>query len=233
MENLFVDGDKKVCSSNDFLKSPSCVGSKNYQLINMKNFIISEFKETHELFAKILRDEKLHKSIEVVAAACIKALRDGKKIMFCGNGGSAADSQHLAAELVSKLSYDRPALAAMALTVDTSALTAIGNDYGYIYSFSRQVAALGNEGDILIGISTSGRSKNVVEALKEAKKKGVITIGFLGENGRDIGEIADYQINIPSDETPRIQEGHIATGHLICSLIEDSFFGATHGPESD
>src|SRR3989338_2114008 len=147
----------------------------------MKKHIIAEFQKTYELFGKILRDEKLQKNIELVSTACIKALHDGKKIMLCGNGGSAADSQHLAAELVSKLSYDRPALAAMALTVDTSALTAIGNDYGYVYSFSRQVQAIGNDGDILIGISTSGRSKNVVEAMKSAKAKKIITVGFLGD----------------------------------------------------
>ncbi|MBM3580280.1 MAG: D-sedoheptulose 7-phosphate isomerase [Alphaproteobacteria bacterium] len=196
----------------------------------MKNYIISEFTKTREVFEKILADEKLHKNIEAVSSACIKALRNGKKIMFCGNGGSAADSQHLAAELVSKLSYDRPALNAMALSVDTSALTAIGNDYGYLYSFSRQVDAVGQEGDVLIGISTSGRSKNVVEAMKSAKAKKIVTVGLLGLEGRDIGEIADYQINIPSSETPKIQEGHIATGHIICALIEDEFFGATHNP---
>lgn len=196
----------------------------------MKNYIISEFTKTHELFGKILRDEKLHADIETVAKVCINALRKGKKIMFCGNGGSAADSQHLSAELVSKLSYDRPALNAIALSVDTSALTAIGNDYGYLYSFSRQVEALGNEGDVLIGISTSGRSKNVVEAIKSAKTKKIITIGLLGQDGRDIGEMADYQINIPSDETPKIQEGHITAGHIFCALIEEDFFGATHNP---
>ncbi len=152
--------------------------------------------------------------------------------MFCGNGGSAADSQHLAAELVSKLCYDRPALNAIALTTDTSALTAIGNDYGYIYSFSRQVEAIAKKGDILIGISTSGRSKNVIEAVKSAKDRGVITIGFLGEEGRDIGLMVDYQINVPSSETPKIQEGHIAIGHIICALIEEKFFGATHNPNN-
>lgn len=198
----------------------------------MKNFIISEFTKTHELFGKILRDEKLQQNIEIISRVCVEALRKGKKIMFCGNGGSAADSQHLAAELVSKLSYDRPALNAISLTTDTSALTAIGNDYGYLYSFSRQVDALGNEGDILIGISTSGRSKNVVEALKSAKEKKIITVGFLGKDGRDIGQITDYQINIPSDETPKIQEGHIASGHIICALIEEEFFGATHNPKN-
>ncbi len=202
------------------------------ELINklMKNYIISEFQKTQEVFTKILQDELLHRNIEEISNICIKSLRQGKKIMFCGNGGSAADSQHLAAELVSKLSYDRPALNAISLTVDTSALTAIGNDYGYLYSFSRQVEALGQEGDILIGISTSGKSKNVIEAFKTAQKKKIITVGFLGENGRDIGEMANYQINIPSNETPKIQEGHIAVGHIICALIEDDFFGATHNP---
>ena len=199
---------------------------------NMKKYILEEFTKTRELFDKILCDEILPKNIEVVARACIKALRDGHKIMFCGNGGSAADSQHLAAELVSKLSYDRPALAAMSLTVDTSALTAIGNDYGFLHSFSRQVAAVGNKGDVLIGISTSGRSKNVVEALKMAASKGIVTIGFLGQDGRDIGAIVDYQINIPADETPRIQEGHIAAGHILCALIEEEFFSATHNPQN-
>ncbi len=196
----------------------------------MKNYIISEYQKTLEVFEKILADDKLHKNIETVAEVCVKALRQGKKIMFCGNGGSAADSQHLAAELVSKLSYDRPALNAMALSVDTSSLTAIGNDYGYLYSFARQLDAVGQEGDVLIGISTSGRSKNVLEAIKIAKAKKIVTVGFLGEDGRDIGAMADYQVNIPSGETPKIQEGHIATGHIICALIEEDFFGATHNP---
>ncbi len=198
----------------------------------MKNYIISEFTKTRDVFEKILADEKLHRDIETVAKVCIESLRQNKKIMFCGNGGSAADSQHLAAELVSKLSYDRPPLNAMALSVDTSALTAIGNDYGFLHSFSRQVEAVGQAGDVLIGISTSGRSKNVLEAFKSAAAKKIITVGFLGENGRDIGAISDYQINIPSDETPKIQEGHIAAGHIICSLIEDHFFGATHDPKN-
>lgn len=198
----------------------------------MKNYILTELTKTRELFDRILADEKLHNDLENIAKVCVDALKKGKKIMFCGNGGSAADSQHMAAELVSRFYYDRPALNAIALTVDTSALTAIGNDYGYIYSFSRQVEALGNEGDVLVGISTSGRSKNVVEALKSAKAKKITTVGFLGREGRDIGEMADYKINIPSDETPKIQEGHIAAGHILCALIEDAFFGATHNPEN-
>ncbi len=196
----------------------------------MKAYIIEEFTKTRDLFEKILVDQKLQNDIIAISNVCIEALKKGKKIMFCGNGGSAADSQHLAAELVSKLSYDRPALNAMSLTVDTSAITAIGNDYGYLYSFSRQVDAVGQEGDVLIGISTSGRSKNVIEAFKSAKAKKIITVGFLGQDGRDIGAMADYQINIPSGETPKIQEGHIASGHIICALIEEDFFGATHNP---
>ena len=198
----------------------------------MKKYIINELSKTKNLFELLINDSKIHNQILNVAEICTKSLKQNGKIMFCGNGGSAADSQHLAAELVSKLSYDRPALNAIALTTDTSALTAIGNDYGYVYSFSRQVQAIGIEGDVLIGISTSGRSKNVVEAIKSAKAKKIITVGFLGREGRDIGEICDYQINIPSDETPKVQEGHIAAGHIICALIEDAFFGATHNPQN-
>lgn len=198
----------------------------------MKEYIKLELTKTHDLFVKILSDQKLQASIEEVAKACSDAIKNGKKIMFCGNGGSAADSQHLAAELVSRFYYDRPALSAISLTVDTSALTAIGNDYGYVYSFSRQVEALGNEGDVLVGISTSGRSKNVIEAFKSAKQKNITTVGFLGNDGRDIGLMANYQINIPSNETPKIQEGHIAVGHIICALIEEQFFGETHNPKN-
>jgi len=194
----------------------------------MKNYVVAEFAKTRELFEKILGNEALQLAIVEVANVCIESLKQGKKIMFCGNGGSAADSQHLAAELVSRFSYDRPALKAISLTTDTSTLSAISNDYGYLHSFSRQVEAIGNEGDVLIGISTSGSSKNVVEAFKLAATKKIISVGLLGKNGREIGEVADYQINIPSQETPKIQEAHIAAGHIICGLIEDYFFGATH-----
>jgi len=198
----------------------------------MKNYIIEEFTKTKNVFELLINDSKIHNQILNVAQVCTKALQQGGKIMFCGNGGSAADSQHLAAELVSKLSYDRPALNAIALTTDTSALTAIGNDYGYLYAFSRQLVAIGNAGDVLIGISTSGKSKNVIEALKSAKDKKIITVGLLGKEGREIGELADYQINIPSYETPKIQEGHISVGHILCGIIEDNFFGKTHKPQN-
>lgn len=196
------------------------------------SYIISELTKSRDVFSKILHDQELIANIQKITSICVKSLQQGKKIMFCGNGGSAADSQHLAAELVSKLCYDRPALNAIALTVDSSALTAIGNDYGYERSFARQVEALGQAGDILIGISTSGSSKNVLEAIKAAQEKNITTIGFLGANGRDIGSIADYQINIPAQETPKIQEAHIAIGHIICASIEEEIFGKEYNPES-
>jgi D-sedoheptulose 7-phosphate isomerase len=197
----------------------------------MQKYILEEFEKTRSLFDTILGDQDFLKTIEVAAQKGIQTLKNGKKIMLCGNGGSAADAQHLAAELVSKLCYDRPGLNAIALTTDTSALTAIGNDYGYDRSFARQVEAIGQAGDMLIGISTSGRSKNVLEALKSAQAKGIYTVGFLGQEGRDIGALVDLQINIPSNETPKIQEGHIATGHIICSLIEEEIFGAEYNPK--
>lgn len=145
-------------------------------------------------------------------------------MLICGNGGSAADSQHIAAEFVNRFYYDRSGLAAMALTVDTSILTAIGNDYGYEKIFSHQVQAYAKKGDVLIGISTSGSSKNVVNAILEAKNKGVYTVGLTGEKKGLIFDNADVTINIPSAETPIIQESHIMTGHIICALVEKLMF---------
>ncbi|PIR32835.1 MAG: phosphoheptose isomerase [Alphaproteobacteria bacterium CG11_big_fil_rev_8_21_14_0_20_44_7] len=198
----------------------------------MQNYIKQEYTKTKELFEKILSDDAFIQKIAELGEIATEIVRNGGKIMFCGNGGSAADSQHLAAELVSKLNYDRPGLNAIALTVDTSALTAIGNDYGYLKSFSRQVEALGNEKDLLIVFSTSGRSANIIEAVKSAKAKHITTIGFLGEDGRDVGALVDYQINIPSTATPKIQEGHIATGHILCGIIEDNIFAAEYKPKT-
>ena len=190
----------------------------------MHNKIRQSLEESRNLFQKITEDENLIKNIEKCALLCVESLKNGGKIIFCGNGGSAAESQHFAAEFVSRFNYDRPALASISLTVDTSALTAIGNDYGFLYSFSRQVEALGKKGDILFGISTSGRSANVLEAFKVAKNMGIKTIGLLGLEGRDIGNMADYSINIPAHKTPQIQEGQLAIGHLLCHLVEDEFF---------
>jgi D-sedoheptulose 7-phosphate isomerase len=158
-----------------------------------------------------------------IAQMIVESVRAGGKVMFCGNGGSAADSQHLAAELVGRQNYDRAPVAGIALTVDTSALTAIGNDYGYDLVFSRQVEALGNRGDVLIGISTSGRSKNVVRALEAAKAKGITTVSFTGDESRDM-DIADYPVPVPANETAKIQELHIVCGHIVFALVERILF---------
>ncbi len=190
----------------------------------VERFIKSEISDTFYTFEKILKDRKLLKQLENLATISAEALKKGNKIIFCGNGGSAADSQHLAAELVSKLYKDRPALSAVSLTTDTSAITAIANDYGYDKLFSRQIEAIGNKGDVLIGISTSGRSLNVLNGVLKAKEMGLISIAFLGQDGRDIGKVSDHQLNIPSDKTPKIQEAHIALGHIYCAIIEKLIF---------
>ena len=188
--------------------------------------IHKELSQTKDLIETILLDTPFQENVLKIANICIDSLHSGGKIIFCGNGGSAADSQHLAAELVSRFNFDRPALAAIALTTDTSALTAIGNDYGYERVFSRQLEAIGRQGDVLFGFSTSGRSKNILLAFEQAKKMNIKTVGMLGIDGRDIGKIADEQINIPSSYTPKIQEGHICIGHIICGVIEELMFSS-------
>jgi D-sedoheptulose 7-phosphate isomerase len=186
--------------------------------------IAGQFRDTARNLRAMSEDEGLHGTIAAVAAACIDALRRGNKILFAGNGGSAADAQHLAGELVSRFNYDRPGLAAFALTTDSSVLTAIGNDYGYERLFARQVEAVGVAGDVLIAISTSGKSPNVVAALQAARAKGLVTVGLTGRAGGRLPELCDHCLRTPSDETPRIQEGHIAMGHTICWLIERAIF---------
>ncbi|MDB2414738.1 D-sedoheptulose 7-phosphate isomerase [Rickettsiales bacterium] len=197
----------------------------------MQEFIKSQIASSRDTIEKMLKDENLLSSVEIVAKIFIDALQNGKKIIFAGNGGSAADSQHLAAELVSRLCYDRPGLNAIALTTDTSALTAIGNDYGYERVFARQIEAIGQEGDIFVGISTSGNSANIVEALKSAKEKNITTIGFVGRDARKMAPFCQYTINAPSDLTPKIQECHITLGHIICALAEEEIFGAEYNPK--
>jgi len=166
-------------------------------------------------------------SLDLIAQ-CVKvitnAYRNGKKILIAGNGGSAADAQHIAGELVSKFNFDRPALSSIALTTNTSVITAIGNDYGYDHIFERQLQAFGCEGDVFIGISTSGSSKNILKALEICKDKGIIAIAFTGENGNRMKELSDICIEVPSDETPRIQECHILIGHIICCIVEENLF---------
>ena len=164
--------------------------------------------------------------IETVARVCTDTLRAGNKIMFCGNGGSAADSQHLAAELVGRYKLNRPAMNALALTVDTSILTAVGNDYGYETVFSRQLQGLGRSGDLLVGLSTSGNSQNIVLAMELARRMGVRTVALTGQGGGEMKTVADFCIAVPSDATNNIQEMHIAVGHLVCELVEQEMYGS-------
>ncbi|MGC3996246.1 MAG: D-sedoheptulose 7-phosphate isomerase [Anaeromyxobacter sp.] len=179
-----------------------------------------------EVLQGMVQDQALVQTVEQIAQACVDSLRAGHKILFAGNGGSAADAQHLAGELVSRFAFDRPGLAAFALTTDTSVLTAIGNDYGYEKAFSRQVQAVGAAGDVFIGISTSGKSPNILAALREARSKGIKTVGFTGAGpGADVmAPLCDLLVRVPSTETPKIQEGHIAVGHIVCLLIEKAIF---------
>jgi D-sedoheptulose 7-phosphate isomerase len=177
------------------------------------------FQETEQNFGAL----KANVSSVVAAARMIeRCLRDGGKVMFCGNGGSAADAQHLAAELMGRFLVDRAPMASVALTVDSSALTAIGNDYGFEQVFARQVQGLGRTGDVLVGISTSGNSANVVAAFAAAHEIGIRTVALTGGGGGKMGELAELLINAPSLSTPRIQEMHIAIGHTICELVEDA-----------
>lgn len=162
--------------------------------------------------------------IENIIKEIISAFKKNKKVLICGNGGSAADSQHFAAELVGRFKKERKALPAISLTTNTSIITAIGNDYGFENIFSRQIEALGDEGDILIGISTSGNSKNVVKAVKEARKKNIKAIGLLGSGGGLLKDLCDISLVVGSDDTPRVQESHILVIHLICDIIEQRLF---------
>ena len=186
----------------------------------IKNHIIESVKTKDE----ILKSEQILQKIEDVATLIIQAYKNGKKVLIAGNGGSAADAQHIAAELVSKFYNDRPALNAIALTTNTSILTAVGNDYSHEYIFARQIQAYGNENDIYIAISTSGNSKNIIKSIEEAKKQGLKIIGLTGANTCIMDEICDSVIKIPSDKTPIIQESHIMVGHIICGIVEKELF---------
>jgi len=172
----------------------------------------------------ILRDAPLLNRIEAAAESCIQTFQDGGKVLLCGNGGSAADAQHIAAELSGRFAYDRPPLFAEALHVNSSYLTAVANDYGFETVFSRLVEAMGKQGDILIGLSTSGNSPNIVAALKTAKELGLFTIAMTGQGGGLLKQWADLLINIPSTHTARIQEAHILIGHLLSERIEQTLF---------
>jgi D-sedoheptulose 7-phosphate isomerase len=181
-------------------------------------------KESIVVKELILSDENLISNIEKASQIIIDCYRNGGKVLFCGNGGSAADAQHLAAELSGRFYYDRPALEAEALHVNTSYLTAVGNDYSFDLIYSRILSASGKAGDVLVGISTSGNSKNVLEAQKVAKQKGMKIISLTGESGGEMKNTADCLINVPSKLTPRIQESHIMIGHIICQIVEENLF---------
>ena len=187
----------------------------------MQSIIKHEFSEHLKASKKTM--ESIGKPIEIAAKLCINSLRNGNKILIFGNGGSAADAQHIAAELVGRYKTERKGLSAIALTTDTSILTSVSNDYGYSYLFKRQVEALANDGDVLIGISTGGTSANVVSALKIAKKLGCQSIGFSGRDGGEFNSVCDVNLKAIAEDTPRIQEMHILFGHIICHLIELEF----------
>jgi len=186
----------------------------------MKSLIENEFSE-HLKVAQNM--STLTNQVEVAAQLCIDSLNNGGKILIFGNGGSAADAQHIAAEMVGRYKVERKGLPAIALTTDTSALTSIGNDYGYDRVFDRQVEALANKGDMAIGISTGGSSGNVISALKLAKEMGCRTIGFSGRDGGEMNTLCDVNLVVPAQDTPRIQEMHIVIGHTICHLVDQAF----------
>ncbi len=193
--------------------------------VDMKPFVTVQLSRTLDVYEKMSANSALQQEIRDAAMACVETLQNGGKLLLAGNGGSAADAQHIAGELVSRFTFDRPGLPAVALTTDTSILTAIGNDYGYEKLFSRQVQSHGKAGDVLIVYSTSGRSENIIKALEQAREMNMITIGLTGNRGGPMVELCDYLLAVPSADTPKIQEGHLGMGHIICGIIENVIFG--------
>lgn len=192
----------------------------------MKDYISAQISEAESVMSAMLAAPALLTAVESSAKACIACLQSGGKILLAGNGGSAADAQHIAGEFVSRFAFDRPGLPAIALTTDTSILTAIGNDYGYEALFARQVQAHGNKGDIFIGYSTSGKSPNILCAFEEARARGLICVGLAGNRGGPMRELCDFLLEVPSAVTPKIQEGHLVLGHILCGLVENAIFKA-------
>ena len=190
----------------------------------MKSRIEKCMKSAVENYTSVFQNDNLKANIQQIVAESVTAFQSDKKMLFCGNGGSASDAQHIAAELSGRFYSDRPPLYAEALHVNSSFMTAVANDYGYEATYARMVEAAGKKGDILVGISTSGSSPNVVKAIQKAKELGMITVGFTGKDGGAIRDICDIMICAPSDDTPRIQEAHILVGHIICQLIEQEMF---------
>ena len=192
--------------------------------MDSQKHIQNHFQQSIAVKQAILQNTQLLAEIDAVASACVDAYKHERKLLFAGNGGSAADAQHLAAEFVSRFNFDRPGLPAIALTTDTSMLTAIGNDYGFLQLFARQLQANGREGDLFFAISTSGNSKNVIEAVKQAKLMNIKTIALCGQQG-ELTRNCDFTLAIPSTCTPYIQESHITVGHCICGIVEQRLFG--------
>ena len=191
----------------------------------MRSYITKKINEAQQIMLAMVADQSLHSSLEHAAMACIGCLRGGGRILLAGNSGSAADAQHIAGEFVSRFAFDRPGLPAVALTTDTSILTAIGNDYGYEKWFARQVQAHGNKGDVFIGYTTSGQSPNILLAFEEARARGLVCVGMTGNRGGAMRELCDHLLEVPSADTPRIQEGHAVLGHILCGLVEETIFG--------
>jgi D-sedoheptulose 7-phosphate isomerase len=190
----------------------------------MKEYIKKQIKESYETKKMIYNDDILLANLEKVAKKCVFIYKNNKKTILAGNGGSAADAQHIAAELVGRYGFDRPSIPSLALTTDTSNLTAIGNDYGYDAVFSRQLSGMGQENDLFIGISTSGNSNNLIEAFKVAKEKNIFTVALVGKDGGKMAKLSDISLIVPSSSTPRIQESHILIGHILCDIIEKELF---------
>ena len=192
----------------------------------MRDYITGQIRETQRVMSAMLADDALLARVAAAAEACVASMNNGGKILLAGNGGSAADAQHIAGEFVSRFAFDRPGLPAIALTTDTSILTAIGNDYGYDKLFARQVQAHAQKGDVFIAYSTSGKSPNVIAALQEAKSRGVVCIGMTGNRGGPMKELCEYYLDVPLADTPKIQEGHAVLGHILCGLVEQALFKA-------
>ena len=190
----------------------------------MNSIILNSIKSSILLKSLILEDDEIISSLEEITNRCILAFRNNNKVLFCGNGGSAADAQHLASELSGKFNKDRDPLYAEALHVNSSFITATSNDYGFEYTYARMINACGKKGDILFALSTSGKSKNIINAIHEAKEKGMTTVGFTGSKVNDMDSICDLIIKIPNSNVPRIQESHMLLGHIICDLIEQEMF---------
>lgn len=193
-------------------------------MFNKKEFIKESLKESSEIKLKVL--EICYDDIIKISDIIVDCIRKGNKLLFCGNGGSAADCQHLATEFMVRLSHDvkRPAIGAIALTTDSSNITAGGNDIGFENIFARNVEGIGNKGDVLIGISTSGNSENIIHAVKKAKEKGIISVGLLGKTGGKLKSECDYSVCVPSENIQRIQESHITIGHILCEITEREIY---------